>query len=244
VSGSAPVSLPDLGAVDVWWIDLDRIEDDSPSLLAHDERVRVERFRSPPDRARWIGARVALRQILTRYTGTMPALLQLTHGTNGKPALTGESSLRFNLAHAGDRAALAVAWDREVGVDLEPIGPCLDVLPLLAIACSETEAARIAVLSPGARVEAFLTCWTLKESYLKGIGTGLSRDPRTVEIALLPDDRAVVTDHLVGTKEPLWSVRLLRPGSGWVAAVAAHGHWVSIAEYHWPPPLEVAGTGG
>ena len=114
-----------------------------------------------------------------------------------RPSL-GESSLRFNLAHAGDRAALAVARDREVGVDLEPIDPCLDVLPLLAIACSETEAARIAALAPGARVEAFLTCWTLKESYLKGIGTGLSRDPRTVEIALLPDDRAVATDHLVG----------------------------------------------
>jgi 4'-phosphopantetheinyl transferase len=243
VSGSTPESLPSLGTVDIWWIDLDRIEDDSPSLLADDERVRAERFRRPRDRARWIRARAALRQILAGYIGTTPVQLQLTHGTHGKPALAGESALRFNLAHAGDRAALAVASNREVGVDLEPIDPCLDVLPLLAVACSETEAARIAALAPGVRAEAFLTCWTLKESYLKGIGSGLSRDPRTIEITLLPDDRVIVTDHLVATEEPRWSARLLRPGSGWVAAVAAPGQVLSIAEYYWPR-LEIAGAGG
>jgi 4'-phosphopantetheinyl transferase len=243
VSGSTPVSLPGLGGVDVWWIDLDRIADDSPSVLAHDERVRAERFRSPRDRARWISTRVALRQVLTGYTGTMPAQVQLTRGTHGKPALAGESSLRFNLAHAGERAVLAVTWDREVGVDLEAIDPCLDVMPLLAVSCSEAEAARIAALAPGARAEAFLISWALKESYLKGIGTGLSRDPRTVEITLLPDDRAIVTDRLAVTGEPQWSARLLHPGPGWVAAVAAPGPLLSIVENQWPPP-QIAGTGG
>jgi 4'-phosphopantetheinyl transferase len=233
-----------LGDVDVWWIDLDRIEDDSPSVLAHDERVRAERFRSFRDRARWISARVALRQILAGYTGTMPAQLQLTHGIHGKPVLAGEPSLRFNLAHAGERAVLAITWDREVGVDLEPIDPCLDVMSLLAVSCSEAEAARIAALAPDVRAEGFLTGWTLKESYLKGIGTGLSRDSRTVDVTLLPDDRAIVTDRLAETGEPQWSARLLHPGPGWVAAVAAPGQLLSIAEYFWPTPGEINGAGG
>jgi 4'-phosphopantetheinyl transferase len=242
MSGSASGSLPGGGDVDVWWIDLDRIEDDSPSLLADDERVRAERFRRPRDRARWISGRVALRQILAGYTGTMPAQLRLTHGTHGKPALAGESSLRFNLAHAEERAALAVAWEREVGIDLEPIDVGLDVSSLLAVVCSQTEAAGIAALTPVARAEAFLTCWTLKEAYLKGIGAGLSRDPRTVEIARSPDDCPIVIDLLVETEEPRWSVRLLDPGSGWVAAVAALGELHSIAIHDWPP-LETAGAG-
>ena len=244
MSGRTPVSLPGLGDVDVWWVDLDGIEDDSPSLLAHDERVRAERFKSPRDRGRWISARVALRQILAGYTGTVPAQLQLMLGTHGKPALAGESLLRFNLAHAGERAVLAITRDREVGVDLEAIDPCLDVMPLLAVSCSEVEAARIAALAPDARAEEFLTCWTLKESYLKGIGTGLSREPRTVDVTLLPDDRAIVTDRLAETGEPPWSVRLLHPGPGWVAAVAAPGQLLSITEYHWPPPPQIAGPGG
>jgi 4'-phosphopantetheinyl transferase len=243
VSGSTPVSRPGLGEIDVWWIDLERIEDDSPSVLAHDERARAERFRSSRDRARWISARVALRQILTEYTGMMAAEFQLIYGVHGKPALVGESSLRFNLAHTGERAALAVAWDREVGIDLEPIDLGLDVLSLLAVACSQTEGARIAALAPVARPEAFLTCWTLKEAYLKGIGVGLSRDPRTVEIALLPDDWAIVTDLLAETEDSHWSVRLLDPGSGWVAAVAAPGQLRSISMHDWPPRPEIAGAG-
>ena len=236
MSGSTPASLPGLGDVDVWWIDLERIEDEVPSLLPHNERLRAERFKRPRDRARWTSARVALRQILTGYPGTIPAEVKLTYGTHGKPALEGGSSLRFNLAHAGERAALAIVCEREVGIDLEPIDLGLDVSSLLAVACSQAEAARIAALAPDARAEEFLTCWTLKESYLKGIGAGLSRDPRTIDIALLPDHRALVTDLLAETEEPQWDVRLVDPGSGWVAAVAAPGQLQSIAVFHWPPP--------
>jgi 4'-phosphopantetheinyl transferase len=178
---------------------------------------------------------VALRQILTGYAGLAPAEFRFTHGTGGKPALPGGSSLRFNLAHAGDRAALAVVRDREVGIDLEPIDPGLDVSPLLAVVCSQTVATRIAALPLLAHPEAFLTCWTPKEAYLKGIGDGLSRDPRTVEIVLLADGRADIADLLAGTTEPRWISRLLDAGSGWVAAVAVPGQLLSIAVFHWPP---------
>ena len=235
MSGSTLVFPPELGDVDVWWIDLDALEDEVPSVLSHDERLRAERLRCPRDRARWTCARVALRRILTGYTRMMPAELQLTLGTHGKPALVGEPSLRFNLAYAGGRAALAVARNRDVGIDLEPIDPGLDVWPLLAVSCSQEEAARITALAPIARPEAFLTYWTIKEAYLKGIGVGLSRDPRTVEIALLPDGRAIITDVLTAADDPQWGVCLLDAGSGWVAAVAASGQLPSIAVYHWSP---------
>jgi 4'-phosphopantetheinyl transferase len=240
MSGSTRISPPASGNVDVWWIDLDRIEDDSPSVLSPDERVRADRFRRPRDRARWVSARVAQRQILTGYAGMAPAELRLTHGIHGKPALLGGSSLHFNFTHAGERAALAVAWAREVGIDLEPVAPALDVSPLLAVACSQTEAARLAALPPVARPEAFLTCWTLKEAYLKGIGAGLSRDPRTVEVELLPDGHAKLADLLAEIEEPRWSLRLLDAGCGWVAAVAVPGQLQSVGVYHWPPLEETA----
>jgi 4'-phosphopantetheinyl transferase len=163
-----------------------------------------------------------------------PAELSLTHGSRGKPALVGGSPLRFSLTHAGERAALAVAWDREIGIDLEPIDPGLNVSPLLAVACGQMEAARIATLPPAARAEAFLTSWTLKEAYLKGLGAGLSRDLRSVEISPLPDGRVIVADLLAETKEPYWSARLLDAGSGWVAAVAVPGQLRSVTIHYWP----------
>lgn len=153
----------------------------------------------------------------------------------GKPALTGASPLRFNLTHAGDRAALAVAWEREVGIDLEPIAPELDLPPFLAVACTPAETARIEALPPSERVAAFLTLWTIKEAYLKAIGAGLSREPRAIAIDLSPDGRAVVHDSRMESGSPRWSPRLLGAGTGWVAALAVDGAEPEISVFAWPP---------
>jgi hypothetical protein len=59
---------------------------------------------------------------------------------------------------------------------------------------------------------------------------------------LLLDDSVIVTDLLAERVEPQWCVRLLDPGSGWVAAVAATGHVQSIGMHNWPP-REIAGAG-
>lgn len=246
MNASAPLSAPGPGDVHIWWIDLERIEDGALSVLSPDERARAERFSHPRDRARWAGARAALRQILAGYSGVHPAALRLAQGVWGKPALAGGSPLRFSLTHAGERAALAVAWEREVGIDLEPVDPELDVPPLLAVACSPAEAERIGALPPAARPDAFLTCWTLKEAYLKGIGAGLARDPRTIEMQteLLPDDRAAVFDPLAeGEGLPQWDLRLLDAGLGWIAAVASPGPEPAITVHRWPPLPETARAG-
>jgi 4'-phosphopantetheinyl transferase len=220
--------------IHIWWIDLKRSEIDAPVILSTDERARAGRFRHPPDRAGWTAARLALRQILAGYTGEHPSALRLTYGDHGKPALMGGSPLRFNLAHARERAVLAVTWEREVGIDLELFNSRLDVSPLLAVACSQTEAARITALPPDARPEAFLSCWTLKEAYLKGIGTGLFRDPRTVEIEVLPDGRATVRDSVARVPGTQWSARLLDAGPGTLAAVAILGREPSVLVRHFP----------
>jgi hypothetical protein len=52
----------------------------------------------------------------------------------------------------------------------------------------------------------------------------------------------IVTDLLAERVEPQWCARLLDPGSGWVAAVAAPGHVQSTAMHDWPP-REIAGAG-
>jgi len=229
-SASARVSLaPD--DLHIWWIDLERIGADAAMLLSPGERARAERFIQPRDRVKWTAARVALRQILASYTGEQPADLRLTYGLHGKPALAGGSPLCFSLSHARDRAAMAVARQREVGIDLEPIDPDLDVASLQNVACGPIEAALIDALRPDERLETFLTYWTLKEAYLKGTGAGLSRDPRTVEMALLAEGQAIVRDVVVGEHDARWSVRLLDAGPGWIAAVAVSGSSSPITEF-------------
>ena len=233
VSSSPRLSLgPD--SIHIWWIDLEGTERDASAVLSAHERARATRFRHPRDGARWTAARVALRQILAGYTGDHPADIGLAQGVCVKPALGGGSPLRFSLSHARERAVLAVAWEREDGIDLEPIDPGLDVSPLLAVVCSETEAARIDAHPPAARLEAFLAGWTLKEAFLKGTGAGLSRDPRMIEMELLPDGWTNVRDSVPDMEGPPWSVRLLDAGPGWIAAVTIAGQEPAIMVYRWP----------
>jgi 4'-phosphopantetheinyl transferase len=161
--------------------------------------------------------------------------------------LAGETSLCFSLAHAADRAVLAVAPAREVGIDLEPVDPALDLPALLAAACTPAEAARIGALADDRRGEAFLTLWTLKEAYLKATGAGLTREPRSFSVSLAPDHRAAVHDPFAvadanaGARE--WNVRILDAGAGWVAALAVAGAEGAVRDFRWPPlPDSVPGS--
>jgi 4'-phosphopantetheinyl transferase len=272
--------------VHVWWIDLTRINA-SDATLSTDERARAARFRQARDRRRWIAAHVALRHLLVQYTEISPDALRLETGSQGKPALLNEPSLRFNLTHAGERAALAVAWQREVGIDLEPLAGDLpggqEMNALLATTCTPAEAAWITSLPPADRHGAFLRIWTLKEAYLKGIGAGLLVEPRMVEVGhhlqtlsnesphprplsqrtgrgeLDVERRCQWQPITTSAIPPLlsalgeggrgvrayshWTLCLLNPGPGWVAALAVAGSQPQISEDHWPPKSAVIRTG-
>jgi 4'-phosphopantetheinyl transferase len=223
-------------AVHVWWIDLERIEEPDWHVLSPEERARAARFRQPGDRRRWSQARTALRQILARYSSAPPEALRFAPGPWGKPALVGGAALRFSLSHAGPRAALAVARERDVGIDLEPLAPHLDrdLASLIAVGCSPAETARLLALPPDARLEAFLACWTMKEAYLKALGVGLSRDPRAIETETTSGGRVVVRDPLAVEGPPAWTLRRLDAGPGWLAALAVADAAPRVEVFGWP----------
>jgi len=82
--------------------------------------------------------------------------------------------VRFNLAHSADAALIAIAHDREVGVDLERIRHDVESLKLAERFFSPDECERLRHLPDDEANRLFFTLWTCKEAYLKAIGTGLS----------------------------------------------------------------------
>jgi 4'-phosphopantetheinyl transferase len=104
-----------------------RLEADAwpgPAGLPPSERRRAARIQRPRSRRRWIAARWALRGVLARYLGQGPAAIELSFGERGKPLLAASGeSLRFNLSHSGGLALIAVCDEREVGVDVQRLGP-------------------------------------------------------------------------------------------------------------------------
>lgn len=144
--------------------------------LSLDEQERAARFRTCRDRERFIVARGALRAILSRYLDTAPQQLRFVYGEQGKPALESglQKGVRFNVSHSESLALFAVASDCEVGIDIEAIRTDFDVEGIARRYFTPQESAIICAAPLDQRHEAFFTCWTLKEAYVKACGGTLS----------------------------------------------------------------------
>lgn len=146
----------------------------SLETLDEEERVRASRFRSAELREWFVAAHCFLRQALGHYRNISPSEIRFRFHSWGKPELADDSDIRFNLSHTRDLAVVAVARGREVGVDVEGVRVNLDMLGLARRYFSPAEAQWVESAPPEERAEAFFTCWTGKEAYVKGRGDGLS----------------------------------------------------------------------
>lgn len=174
--------------VELWLVDLRS----SPSLalqawLAPPELQKATRFVFERDRRRHLAAHTALRKLLAARTLTAPQDLQFTEGPFGKPVLRNASGCSFNLSHSEDDAAVLIAADGEVGVDIEVLRAMPDAHDLAQRNFSAQECAALARIDPALRDSAFLTGWTRKEACLKAIGSGLSIAPHTFTAGIAHD---------------------------------------------------------
>ena len=149
-------------------------------MLSDEERSRAEAFLRSVDRDRYLVAHTALRRELAERLGTSPAEVPLTRadcplcgGPHGRPSVPGDP-LHFSLSHAGDLVLLAFAG-RPVGVDVEQ-EPEVSVVGNIASALHPREHAELTAAPERERPAAFARCWTRKEAYLKGTGTGLGEN--------------------------------------------------------------------
>ncbi len=205
--------------------------------LVPDERARAAQFHSPKDRRHFIAARGALRDILARYLHREPASLQFRYGAAGKPALVADSGsheLRFNLSHSGELALYALTRIREIGIDVERIRADVARERVAERFFSAQEVSALRGLPEHLQPEAFFSCWTRKEAYIKARGDGLRIPLDSFDVSLIPGTPAA---FLRGA-ESQWSLQALRPAPDYVAAVAAAGRDWLVRLWEWPGPRE------
>ncbi len=143
------------------------------SWLSVDECDRMQRFKNPQHQRDFVAARGALRSYLAQYLNCHPKVLQFEYGGHGKPKLTNEPNLHFNLAHSHDRALIVVCKTAAIGVDLEKVRSVPKLLALAKRFFTVSEYESIATLPKALQSEKFFAYWTCKEAYLKATGTGL-----------------------------------------------------------------------
>lgn len=184
----AALRAPAPGVVDLWRIDLDRPFDDAElARLTDAERARADRFRFERDRRRFISGRLAFDAILARYFGAEAARAALHRTQAGRPLLIAPvDGIAVSFSRSDERAAMAVAGGRSLGVDIEIVKEKAD-LPLVAREqFSLKEQAEIAALGDALRLEGFYRAWTAREALVKATGEGLSAELQRLRVSADP----------------------------------------------------------
>ncbi len=215
---------PSLGAGEVHVFRLHLAPRSGRAVLSPDERARADRFVFERDRVQFTETRAALRRLLARLLGREPAAIGFTEGPYGKPRLEGPEGerLRFNVSHTGELALLAVALDRDVGVDVERHRAEPNVDELAAVVCEAPERAALLALRGSARRAAFYDLWAGKEAVLKALGSGLSVSPRRLALPPAPW-RARCVVRIADLDGPGFELHPLDAGPGVSAALACAG---------------------
>jgi 4'-phosphopantetheinyl transferase len=224
------------GEVHSWCASLDVPAETSARLyatLTPDERTRSARFRFERDRRRFIVARGVLRDLLGRYLQTQPGQIRFVYNAFGKPDLSPEFAgrLKFNLSHSGCLAVIAIATASDVGVDLEYIRAESDYAEIARRFLSAAEVDHLMALPSHLYAEAFFSCWTKKEAYLKACGEGLAIPLNSFSVPLTTNPPAHAPVNLHG-----WSLYTLRPAPGYAGALAIEGAGWRLRQWQWQMP--------
>jgi 4'-phosphopantetheinyl transferase len=176
-------------------------------FLSRERRDQIGRFVHEHDAHRSLVAEVLLRSLIGRHLGLANSEMDIRRTPYGKPYLQGHPEFQFNLSHSGRWVSCALHRE-EVGVDVQQIQPT--DLEVARRYFSSAERRAIEGQRGVAALRRFYEIWTLKESYIKARGLGLS----------LSLDSFDVTGDTAG--EPLEeTLRIVGPAPGY-----------SLRQYH------------
>jgi 4'-phosphopantetheinyl transferase len=192
--------------------------------LDDEERQRADRFRVATSRNQNIIGRGMARRVLS-LNRVDPRSIRFDLEAHGKPVVTepDDARLPFNVAHTDGLVLCGVGSPQHdlVGVDVERLDRRTD--PDLAqryFSPPEVDYLR-RVSGDQAQRRTFLRIWTLKESFIKAIGTGLHTP--LCDFAFEEIDAATPRLRLLSAKLDVglaWRFFCIEPRPGYIGALA------------------------
>jgi 4'-phosphopantetheinyl transferase len=165
------------GEIHVYLIRPEAVDITPEDWLDSNEQARANTFKFNHDRHLYVTAHLYVRKILSQYASLSPSSWCFQTNAYGKPFITNHqyTELYFNLSHTQGLIACILAYRQAVGVDVERHRQLHDFNALCQTAFSPLEVADILSLKKrSSQEQRFFTYWTLKESYIKARGMGLS----------------------------------------------------------------------
>ena len=134
-------------------------------MLPPERQNRIHKMKQEKSRKQSMGVGLLLQKVLALYHMQDS---QVFVGEHGKPMIDG---LEFSLSHSGDLVLCAVS-DKPVGCDVEWLRTAPKDVAVRYF--TESEKSYLSDLSSEEYDRAFFRLWTMKESYVKMTGEGMS----------------------------------------------------------------------
>jgi 4'-phosphopantetheinyl transferase len=212
--------------VHVWFCQPPAISDaqklaEYKAVLSEQELARYQRFHYEKDRHSYLVSHALLRFSLSKYAGLSAAQWQFACGEHGKPVLFSSSApadLSFNLTHADGLSACVISADRRCGIDVENTHR---KNKLAAVAQRMFADEELSQLAESNIVDRFYTFWTLREAYVKALGTGLAGSSKEFYFEVGQSDSSVSLHHRNDSAAAMqdWLFGLYQPTAVHVLAV-------------------------
>ena len=207
------------------------------NILSSDEQRRAQRFNLREDRDRFTATHGILRLILAGYIDVSPEQIEFNYNRFGKPELSESkinNGLRFNLSHSGGIALFAFCRGHRIGVDVESIRSGDTHLKVPERYFSLQEVSALRSLPADLQQEAFYTCWTRKEAYIKAKGLGIPASLKDFTVSFEPGKPARLLESKSEPSEVnRWTLKDIDVGTEYKAAVAIECSDIKIVNMKW-----------
>lgn len=223
-----PLAIND---IHLWLASYDQINDPELhraywELLNPAERAQHPRFHFARDRQRYLVTRALVRTVLSRYLPIDPKHWRFNNNEYGRPSIANAEAenahLTFNISHTHALIALAVARQREVGVDTENVQDREVSLDIADHYFSASEVRELRDLPPEDQHYRFFEYWTFKESYIKARGMGLSLPlDKFGFVCSRPQAVRLNIDPALADAPERWRFWQFRPTPGYLVALCA-----------------------
>ncbi len=141
------------------------------TIISPEKKEAIHGYFREEDKLRSLIGELLIRKVLMERCGLKNTNIRFMQTENGKPMLAGAEHLHFNSSHAGDWVVCAID-KKPIGVDVEKVKPAN-----LAVSRSFfSEEEHLDICNAADPNERFFDYWTLKESFIKHSGKGLSQE--------------------------------------------------------------------
>ncbi|MGG4264552.1 4'-phosphopantetheinyl transferase family protein [Peribacillus simplex] len=163
------------------------------NYISTERKNRIEKLHFDRDKIYTLFGELLIRYLLGEYHNVKKDQINFIKSKYGKPFLT-NGIFNFNISHSGSYVVCAISSDI-VGIDIERVNPSID-LQLAESVFTRSELKRIE--NNYDPVDTFFELWTLKESYIKAVGKGLSIPLNSFSVdlgRLVTNDSKLATDY-------------------------------------------------